>query len=160
VAVSFEVVERENGTCKRRRSVKLANIVRIGIGFIFLAGAAVNAYLGLTQPQIYRSFADTALIPLYRDLWQSLVVPNLGFWLALTVAFEVTTGLLILSKGVRVKVGLGLGILFCLILVPFWWQGGALSNILLALVQARLLRFEYDTSLVDLVRRRRSLHSD
>lgn len=140
--------------------MKVANIVRIGFGFIYLAGAAVNAFLVLTQPQIYESFADMALIPLYRDLWQSLVVPYLGLWLALTIAFEVTTGILILSKGVRVKVGLGLGILFCLILVPFWWQGGALSNIVLAVVQALLLRYEYDTSLVDLVRRRRTPQPD
>jgi hypothetical protein len=140
--------------------MKVANIVRIGIGFIYLAGAAVNAFLGLSQPQSYEPFADMTLVPLYRDLWQSLVVPYLGFWLALTIAFEVTTGILILSKGVRVKVGLGLGILFCLILVPFWWQGGALSNIVLAVVQAILLRYDYDTSLVDLVRPRRGPQLD
>jgi hypothetical protein len=135
--------------------VKIANIVRIIFGFVFMAGAVVNAFLALTQPEVYTTFADTSIVPVYRELWQSLVVPHLGFWLGLTVLFEITTGILILSKGVWVKVGLTLAILFFLFLVPFWWEGGAMINIVFALLVALLLRYDYDDSIIDLIRRKR-----
>jgi hypothetical protein len=83
------------------------------------------------------------------------VVPHLGFWLGLTVFFELTTGILILSKGIWVRLGLVLAILFFLFLVPFWWEGGAMINIVFALIVAPLLRYDYDMSIIDLLRRRR-----
>ena len=36
---------------------RVANIIRILIGFVLLAGAATNAYLALTRPEVYSSFA-------------------------------------------------------------------------------------------------------
>jgi hypothetical protein len=137
-----------------RRATPVPNILRITFGFILLAGAAANAVLGLTQPDLYTSFADVALLPLYRNLWRSVVLPYLGIWLALVVAFELLTGLLILSRGTWAKVGLAAALLFFLFLVPFWWQGGALINILFAVLVAWLLRYDYDRSIVDIVRRR------
>jgi hypothetical protein len=131
--------------------MRAANVVRIVFGFILLAGAAVNTYLGLTQPDLYASFADVALLNLYRSLWRALVLPYLGVWLALVVAFELTTGLVILSRGVWVKVGLAAALLFFLFLVPFWWQGGALINVLFIVVVAWLLRYDYDRSIVDVI---------
>ena len=135
--------------------MKIANVVRIIFGFVLLAGAVTNAFLALTQPEIYTSFADTAIVPVYRELWQSLVMPYLGFWLGLTVLFELTMGILLLSKGVWVKGGLVAAILFFLLLVPFWWEGGAGINIVFAVIVVLLLRYDYDASVIDLIRRRR-----
>jgi hypothetical protein len=131
--------------------MRAVNIVRVLFGFMLLAGAAVNTYLGLTRPDLYASFADAALLKLYNSLWQSLILPYLGVWLALVVAFELTTGLLILSRGVWVKVGLAAALLFFLFLVPFWWQGGALINVLFIVVVAWLLRYDYDRSILDII---------
>jgi len=131
---------------------KVANIVRIIFGFVLLAGAAANAYLTLTQPEVYVTFADTALIPLYRNLWQTLVVPYLRFWLALVIVLELTLAVLILSKGKWVKVGLVSAIIFFLLLVPFWWEGGAIINIVFALILALPLRYNYHSSIIDLLK--------
>jgi hypothetical protein len=138
--------------------MRAANILRIIFGFILLAGAAANTAMGLAQPDLYTSFADVALLVLYRDLWQSLVLPYLGIWLALVVAFELTTGLLILSRGVWVKVGLAAALLFFLFLVPFWWQGGALINVLFIVIVAWLLRYDYDRSILDIIAGRPAPH--
>ena len=137
-----------------RTATSVPNVLRIVFGFMLLGGAAANAFIGLTQPDLYASFADVALLALYRDLWRSLVLPYLGAWLALVVAFESVTGLLILSRAVWVKVGLAAALLFFLFLVPFWWQGGALINILFTVLVAWLMRYEYDRSILDIIRRR------
>ena len=118
-----------------------------------------NVTLILTQPEMYAHFADMAIVPLYRNLWQSLVVPYLGFWLALVILFELTTGLLILSKGGWVKVGPVGAILFFLFLVPFWWQGGAILNLVFAVILALCLRYGYEASLLDRMRRKGSPES-
>ena len=136
--------------------MKIVNFVRIIYGLILIAGAATNAFLGLTRPEMYASFADLSIIPLYQSLWRSVVVPYLRFWLLLTVVFELTMGILILSKGLWVKVGMVGAILFFLFLVPFWWEGGAIINIVFAVILVLLLRYDYDASLIDLVFRRGS----
>jgi hypothetical protein len=134
--------------------MKVANIVRIAFGLILVAGAVANAVMFLSQPRIYDAFAEGAIISLYRDLWRSLVLPHLGLWLALVIAFEISAGILILSKGIWVRVGLLAGILFCLGLVPFWWYGGALLNVAMAVALAWLLRYDFAASVVDAARRR------
>jgi hypothetical protein len=144
---------------EKEEVMRIAHIARIVFGIVLLAGSATNAFLALTQPEVYTSFADTAILPLYRDLWGSLVVPYLRFWLLLVVAFELTTGILILSKRVWVKVGLVGAILFFLFLVPFWWEGGALINIAFAVIVALLLRYDYDASIIDLIRKRSAAES-
>jgi hypothetical protein len=50
---------------------------------------------------------------------------------------------LLLGKGKKPKIGLILAALFCLVLVPFWWNGGAIINIILLFVILWLLRFKY-----------------
>ena len=134
--------------------IEIANVVRIVFGFVMLAGAAVNAFFALTQPGIYDTFGDMAILPFYRNLWRSLVVPNILVFLALTVLFELTTGILLLSEGAAVKVGMGMAILFFLALVPFWWKGGAIINVVFAVIMALLLCYDYDKNIVDLITRR------
>jgi hypothetical protein len=136
--------------------MKIANIGRSIFGLILIAGAVTNGFLGLTQPEMYVPFADMSIIPLYQSLWRSVVVPYLRFWLPLTVVFELTMGILILSKRLWVKVGMVGAILFFLLLVPSWWEGGAIINIVFAAILVLLLRYDYDASIIDLVRRRGS----
>ena len=72
----------------------------------------------------------------------------------MVVLFELAMGLLLLSRGTWVKAGLVGAILFFLFLIPFWWEGGALINIVFAVVVALLLRYDYDASFLDMVLRR------
>ena len=68
-----------------RSVVKTANILRIILSLVPIAGAVANTVMTLTHPEIYAPFADMSLIPLYRNPWQSLAVPYMRFWLVLIV---------------------------------------------------------------------------
>jgi len=81
------------------------------------------------------------------------VAPNLPVLLVLLILFEFSIGVLILSKGIGVKLGLLGGLLFNLFLVPLQFVRG-IPNLLLAAVQAYLLTKEYRTTVLELFRRR------
>ncbi|MBS3787325.1 hypothetical protein KGY77_09480 [Candidatus Bipolaricaulota bacterium] len=68
------------------------NFSRRLFGFIYLVGAIVNVAMIVLTPEIYREFADQALIPFYRNSWNSLVIPNLYVFVSLTIAFEMGLG--------------------------------------------------------------------
>ena len=77
------------------------------------------SYFGLFMPRIYQGFGDTALIPAYAAFWQHLVMPNITFFALLLASFEIIVGLLLISRGRWVKIGLVFSVLFNLFLVAF-----------------------------------------
>jgi|Deesub1362A_J573_1020465.scaffolds.fasta_scaffold00005_322 hypothetical protein len=131
--------------------MRIDDIARTAFGIIYLVGAAINLQFALLNPQVYKEFADFAII-LYKTLWSSIVMPHLMTWIMLVVVFEITTGVLILSKGNLVKIGLAGCIIFNLFLIPFCWSGFALINLLFVLVQLFLLREEYNKTVIELIR--------
>ncbi len=123
----------------------LANTGRTLFGFFFLAMAGVNTYLLLTDLHSFDSFTDGTFLPFYHELWYALVMPNLLWGVLLLIGFEVGVGLMMLSKGVLVKVGLTAALLFCLALVPANSQ--TIYNLGLAALLAPLLLGTYRLSL-------------
>ena len=133
---------------------KLSNIVRIILGIIYLMGALINLLFAMQNPGIYQTFSDFAVIPFYKTLWGSLVMPNITICLLPVIAFEIIMVILILSKGSLVKIGLMGGIAFNLMLIPFWWSGWALINLAMALIQILLLRGKYEATIWEILRSR------
>ena len=130
-----------------------SNILRIIFGLFYLAAAVFNFTYTLRQPQPLDWFAENALIPFYKDFILSVVVPNSDLIILLVVVFEIVVGVLILSKRIFVKAGLVLGIIWALILVPLLPIGPPmLTNLILASLQAFLLRSEYDRSFLEILR--------
>lgn len=127
------------------------DIGRLLFAAAFFVGAAANTLMLLTGPQIYSGFADLAFFPFYRTLWRRLVVPKLGVWVAVVVAFEIGVGALLLAADPCARVGLILTAAFTPLLVPFWWGGGALVNVLLLALLLWLLRFRYPDSILGLL---------
>jgi chromate transport protein ChrA len=123
--------------------MRILDIAKTIFGIIYLLGALINLMLALINPQIYREFASLSIMPLYKTLWKSMVIPHLRIWLILVVVFEITIGSFILSKRNLANVGLMGGIIFNLFLIPFWWSGFALINVLFVLIQILLLRGKY-----------------
>ncbi len=80
-------------------------------------------------------------------------MPYLTACLALVIVFKDSISILILSKAKLVKFGLAGGIAFNLILIPFWWSGWSLINLLLVLVQLLLLKEEYEYSIIAFLKR-------
>ncbi len=93
-------------------------------------------------------------------------MPNITVFALLLAAFELTTGILLLSKGRYVRTGLAASVLFNLFLVQLGLgfpaiQGSArdfllnrLPNLLFALLQCPLFWVYFDTSLPEFLRAR------
>jgi len=120
------------------------NVARIIFGVIYLIGAVANLVMVIMSPEIYHAFADGAFVQFYREAWNTVVVPNLFFFIALTIIFEITLGLLFLISRRFLKIALIFGIIFCLGLVPFGIEF-VYGNIPLALIQGFLLWKEAKT---------------
>ncbi len=138
------VTEEESSNAISRRHPTILAVV-------FFVGAGVNAYLVLGVPEVCEQLADFSFLRLYRSLWRGLVLPRLRLWVALVIVFEVAVGMLLLSADPYATLGLVLAAAYTAFLVPFWWGGGELVNIVLFLVMLWLLRFAYTESIPPLL---------
>lgn len=125
---------------------------RIIFGVIYLGGAAANVLLVIiNSPESYSSFADEALIFFYQQAWAKIAVPNITLFVTLLILFEITLGVFFLIGRRFLKTALVLGIIFCLITVPFGLKMLS-SNLALGLIQVFLLwlilRKRKDTSTI------------
>ena len=88
-------------------SVRAMYVGRWALGVLFIVfGAAVNAIYLAVDPDYYAVFADPSPFAFVRDTWESIVVPDLTFFILLLVLAEAVAGALILSGGRRTQVGL------------------------------------------------------
>ena len=115
------------------------NVARITFGILYLGGALANITLTvLNGPESYHSFADGTLLSFYREAWATLVVPIMTLFIALLIAFEITLGMLFITKRRFMKIALVLSIIFCLGTAPFGLEA-VYINIPLGLIQVFLL---------------------
>lgn len=131
--------------------MRYQDVARLLFALAFFIGAAANAAMLLTSPDIYEDFADLAFFRFYRSLWRSLILPRLGIWVTLVIAFEVALGVLLLAADPYAHLGLILAAAFALFLVPFWWGGGALINVVLLALLIWLLRFDYPEGVLSIL---------
>jgi len=122
---------------------KAPNLIRFALAVIFILGALANITMLITVPDTYRDFAIDAFFPFYRQLWDSLVYPNLWIFVIGIVLFEIYLAVLLLSKENKVKLGLWLSTAYMVALIPFWWFGGALINVAFLIIFIWLTRFSY-----------------
>ena len=131
--------------------MRYQDVIRLVVAAAFVLGAVANGIMVLTAPEIYEGFADLAFFGFYRTLWQRVVLPRLRFWVVLAILFELVLGALLVSADPGARVGLALAAAYAAFLVPFWWGGGALINVLLCALMLWLLRFEYAASVLALL---------
>jgi len=127
---------------------------RIVFAVIFLLGAIANSIILMTNPGMYLGFADLSIFPFYREAWTRFVIPHLVFFVGLILLFELGLVCSLLYKGLVVRLGLSLAAIFMLSLVPFWWAGGGLLNLVFALVLLWLARFAYPVSSIRWIKQR------
>jgi len=83
----------------------------------YLLGSLVHLKFGLLNKHIYEIFGRSSLFAASRELWTFVVMPNITLFALLLAAFEMVVGILILSKGRYVRIGLAASVLFNLFLV-------------------------------------------
>ncbi|MBN1996665.1 hypothetical protein JW935_03865 [candidate division KSB1 bacterium] len=131
---------------------KSLNITRFIIAILFLTGAMINTIFLISSPHVFKEFAVDAFLPIYKQLWSSLVYPHLTVFVGLVALFELSLTILLLSKGVKVKTGFILATVFMPTLVPFWWFGFSPVNLVFAIVFVWLSRFCHTESIGDYFR--------
>ncbi|MFC2038903.1 hypothetical protein ACFLUG_03940 [Chloroflexota bacterium] len=115
------------------------NIARYIFGAVYLLGAAANITLvTINGSESYISFADLSFFPWYRDAWMAVAAPNLTLIVILLIIFEISLGLLFVTRRKFLKIALALGTLFCLASMPTMVEA-IYTNLPLALIQAFLL---------------------
>jgi len=133
-----------------------SNRGRIGFGLGYLIAALFNLTFTLrTHQPLWDFFLENAHLSFYKDILINVIIPNGALFVILTVVFEIVTGVLILNKSLIARIGLVLGVLWVIFLIPILPLGPEmLTNIILAAVQAILLRKEYETTFLEILRER------
>ncbi len=142
----------------------LKNSLRTFIALWYLLGWVVHIFISVIvpQPQLYLNFGATSLFPFTRSLWQTIVVPNILLFGPLCAVFELTVGILMAGKGVRVKVALAASLIFNAFLLQLGlampaegWAADFFTNrlpvLIFAAVQVPLLWGTYDYTIPELV---------
>lgn len=89
------------------RSTRARYLGRWAIGVLFVVfGATVNAVYLATDAQYYEDFAKPSPFAFVRDTWESLVLPNQGFFISVLILAEAVAGVLVLTGGRWTQVGL------------------------------------------------------
>ncbi|HEU0295311.1 MAG TPA: hypothetical protein VFR47_21400 [Anaerolineales bacterium] len=122
--------------------MSFANIGRILWGLFFIASSLFNLFITLPNPDFYRAFADINFFGFYRWLLLNIALPYATVITSLVVIFELTVGMLILTKGIAVRYGLMGTCLWLLFICPSMGWYTIWSPILLV-VPFLLLRFDY-----------------
>jgi hypothetical protein len=121
----------------------------VGLFFVLMA-VGVHGSTVLTDPSTYLTFANGALVPLYRDVAVAIVAVNpVAFGLAM-LTFELAVAALILSHGRAVRLGLWAGVGFLLAITPLGVE--ELPNPILAVGLAVLATRDYPNSALSEVR--------
>ncbi|MGB2964970.1 MAG: hypothetical protein WBB69_13395 [Anaerolineales bacterium] len=143
----------------------MKNWFRALVAVWYLLGWILHLYLGIVNPEVYRSFSDTALIPGFEIFWDSFVMPNITILVLLLAVFEIAVGLLLINKRKWVHLGLILSMGFNLFLVQLGLSIPAedlsmdlyfnrFPNIIFILLQIWLLFQSYPNTLLEAFRER------
>jgi hypothetical protein len=118
----------------------------------------VRLEFGLTNNYIYERFGRTSLFATSGELWTRVLMPHIALFALLLPVFEMAVGILLLSRGRYVKIGLAASALFNLFLVQLGLgspeiQGSdrnftvnRMPTLLLALLQCPLCWVHFDTN--------------
>lgn len=130
------------------------NAGRLFLGFFFLVMAwGVNGVVWTTAPHLFIDLGAHSSLPLYRTIFTEIIGAAPLFWGVVIIAYETAVGLLLLSRGARVKIGLIMGIIFLVGSIPFGIE--SLANAVLALALQYLLSKQFYFSAIDQIRQAR-----
>jgi hypothetical protein len=126
---------------------------RIVFGIFFLLMAwGVNFSMLLYDPSLYPQAGANSFIPLYRWFFTEVLALYPVPFILMLIGFETAVGVLTLSQGRWVKLGLGLGALFCLGIAWIGPEGVWMPAV--AIAPLLMLRKDFPLSVVGLWRTR------
>ena len=156
----------QNNPHQKRIAGIWPNAARLFFALWYLLGSLSHVWYGLTNNHIYEIFGRTSIFAVSRNLWVAVVMPHITFFALVLAVFEMSTGVLILSKGRLARFGLGASVLFNLFLVQLGlgfhevpWSArdlvlNRLSCTLFAILQLPLFWARFDSSFPEFLRAR------
>jgi len=117
-------------------SDSIRNILEIGIGVIYLAGAAFNfLYTRKHGEKFYTGFAESTWFAPASWFIQRFVLPYPNPFTVMLILFQLFVGIALISQGPYVNLGLLAGTAFCMYAVFVSNVPGAIANLVLAVLQ-------------------------
>jgi hypothetical protein len=130
------------------------NAGRIFLGFFYLIMAiGINGVNAFTNPQSTVRMGTESLIPFYRTFFSDVVSTAPSVFILIVALFQISIGLLILNKHIKVKLGLLAASVFLILITPFGliqlpWLG-------IAAIQIYLFQKDFDRTFFEMVFRRK-----
>jgi hypothetical protein len=117
-------------------SASIRNILEIGIGLVYLVGAAFNfVYTRKHGEKFYAGFAEATWFSPASWFIQSFVLPRPGMFTVTLILFQLFVGIALVGQGPYVGLGLLAGTAFCMYAVFVSNVPGAIANLVLAVLQ-------------------------
>ncbi|MHA2109567.1 MAG: hypothetical protein ACW99R_17805 [Candidatus Hodarchaeales archaeon] len=131
----------------------LFNVGRIILGIFYLISAGFNLFHTINNTEyLWIICLENVRFPLQKEFLEILIIPNEKIIILLIVALEIVMGILILSQGPYVKIGLILGILWVLFVAQFLPMDDIIGHIILGCIQAFLLLETYDETIYKVIK--------
>ena len=140
---------------------KLANVLRLFWGCVFLAGVVINIVIGISNPSTYDNGGLHAWPDLLLNFWNNTIVAHMIWFIVLFAVIEVVLGLLILNKGRAAKLGLicasvfGIGLLMLGLGAERTDFLARIPNLLFEAMIIYCLFFDYDKTFIQTIRRKK-----
>jgi len=129
------------------------NVWRTFIGIAYLAAASFNTTYTLSHTSELDGYAEGAWFAFLTDFMRDVFIPNATVFMVLVIVFEIAVGLLIMSRGTWVDIGVWASIGWVLVAVlPFLAWPYLLTNLVLAVMQGAILIRRYDAAIWNLAR--------
>jgi hypothetical protein len=114
----------------------IRNIAEIGFGVVYSIGAIFNSvYTFKHGEEFFGSFARGAWLPPAGSFVSKVVIPNAKVFTGLLIAFQVSVAVGIFSRGLLATYALYAGTVFCVVAALVSNVGGAIANLLMAVIQ-------------------------
>ena len=131
----------------------LFNVGRIILGIFYLISAGFNLFHTINNTEyLWIICLENVRFPLQKEFLEILIIPNEKIIILLIVTLEIVMGVLILSQGPYVKIGLILGILWVLFVAQFLPMDDIIGHIILGCIQALLLLETYDETIFKVIK--------
>ncbi len=126
---------------------------RIILGIFYLISAGFNLFHTINNTEyLWIVCLENVRFSLQKEFLERLIIPNETIVILLIVALEIVMGVLILTQGTYVKIGLILGILWVLFVAQFLPMNDIVGHIILGGIQALLLLETYDETGFEIIK--------
>ncbi len=141
----------------------MKNVYRLIFAPWYLIGWAFHIYNGIWSPEVYQGFSKTVIFPPVQWIWFNAIIPNITLFTLLLAVIQIVIGVLFISKGKWVKIGVCFSLAFNVgqVFLGLAWPAetawldfaqNRLPNMIFAVAQIPLFWVNYDRSIAEDIR--------